>query len=388
MSFQNETTGDDILIQPNKRNFAKWVAIFMTGLFVLLCLILLGFQGPSFFIAFLMGAGAPGASLFFGLLILLVALSLIGSPFVILVLLFSKEKYSAIIMLTVALMILLGIFGGKYVWRPLELTASQVGIPLPDNAPSGILTLSEDFIPKNYYLGEKGETKEHLGTQYYVKGYYMKSQFLNIIRLMYNFSEPCFEFNKKEKYDEAICKWGECLKYTQNGYVGGSRSKDVTYAIDDHGSCVRVYFMAPNEKDALSEEQMIKVVDSLKRVPGQYVFREPEQKKVSSVQSTNETTELFKEQVKTRIKIVRSAMEAFKNQKGSYTDYEINLPEINLKESECVSTLHLDIAPDGSKYILYQPICPDVQQSYCTENGQAEIIIASTSLIQKTYHCR
>ncbi|MGB4942574.1 MAG: hypothetical protein WBO92_00500, partial [Candidatus Moraniibacteriota bacterium] len=147
-----------------------------------------------------------------------------------------------------------------------------VGIPLTDSAPAGILTLSEAAIPEGYSLGEKGEVNNFSGKNIYTKAFYSNSS-QEIIRLMY-YLQPseCIEFNSKD-YAQAICKAGKCVTSTSSSIVSDGkinfRSKNVNYTIDDGGSCARLQFLASNEKNSLTQEQIMKVIDSLERVPGE-----------------------------------------------------------------------------------------------------------------------
>jgi len=48
----------------------------------------------------------------------------------------------------------------------------------------------------------------------------------------------------------------------------------------------------------------------------------------------------------------------------------------------------LDIAPDGKSFVVHRKIEKDQTRSWCIENSMTEVVIANTTLIEKTYHCK
>lgn len=283
--ISQDTREKVVFNEQKKKNLIKWMAIFLTGLLILVSLPILFYFTAAIFIGFALSLGAPKINGSFGLLTFLGTLFLICSPAALLLWLYLKEKYLIIIFFVLFLFGLLSVFGGDYYKLPMEIIiqkaeviVGKAGISLRDEAPSGILTLPEDFIPKDFYLGEKGKMKAGFKNDdpYYSKAFYSRSKPGDTIRLMYFPSSACSEFKNNKKYEEATCELGRCLKETTRGIgsrtVSDSkvitlRSKNTTYAIDDSGSCANVDFKFSDEKEAMTEEQMLKVVNSLKRVP-------------------------------------------------------------------------------------------------------------------------
>lgn len=380
MPFSNEASSNPDS-QSKKYKFIKWAAILTTIIFAVLYAIVSAFLVPSMGIAFLMSMGAPGASLFLGILWLLLILVLCVLPVFVLILLFYKKKYFGIILFNLVIVVLIGVFGGDYVKRPLEVMAGKAGLSLPNSAPAGILTLSDEAIPKGYFVGENGKVIDSFGKRTFSSALYSELPPKGIIRLMYPLHRSaCNEFASME-YEEATCKIGKCVTHISSSARSDGKtnfqSKDVSFVIDDNGSCVQVSFSVSNEKEALTQEQMMNVVDSLERVPGQFVPDTEDQG------LPTDKSALFK----TQIMNTKLSLESSREKNGLYKDIKFGA-SATLRDGDCISTLHLDVAPDGSQYILHRPTCPDTKQSYCIENGQSEISTVSTSLIQKTYHCK
>lgn len=57
--------------------------------------------------------------------------------------------------------------------------------------------------------------------------------------------------------------------------------------------------------------------------------------------------------------------------------------------SQCSTKVHLDIAPDGTDFVTYMPLCEMPQYSVCADamTPMDHIYITKTHDIQKTYHC-
>lgn len=368
----------------------KWVAILLTIVLATLYAVASTVLLPGILIIFLSGSGAPGASVFPGLALLLLYLALYVSPILILIFLFLKKKFPWIVFFNALVIVSIIVFGGEYIRQPIEILIGKAGVPLPDSAPAGILTLSTDAIPDGYYIGEKGEVGTFAGKKIYTKAFYTGYPPKGHIRLMYYLQRyTCAEFNTADHQD-AVCKVGRCVTRTHSSAVSGGKtnfqSKDTSFAIDDNGACVRISFNSNNEKEALTHDQIMKVVDSLERVPGEReISSETEQQQATLASSTSsgEAIEIF-----LKLRSVRASLEEYKKERGSYKDYILRQTMEKPTYARCPTIMSLDISPDGNQYVLHQFVCPDMEKSYCTESGRTDILTTPTSLIRETYHCQ
>jgi len=55
---------------------------------------------------------------------------------------------------------------------------------------------------------------------------------------------------------------------------------------------------------------------------------------------------------------------------------------------DCQTQIKLDISPDGTKFVVYQPLCSDVQKSACFETDSTDPVISDTAKVEKTYSCK
>lgn len=68
------------------------------------------------------------------------------------------------------------------------------------------------------------------------------------------------------------------------------------------------------------------------------------------------------------------------------TDVAYKAKDIN--EPGCKTSMKIDISPDGQKFVVYEPLCSDLQKSACYENGMDDAIVAETTSIEKSYSCK
>lgn len=159
------------------------------------------------------------------------------------------------------------IFGGSY----RDLVLERIGITPIVIAPPGVFTIDKKSIPNEYYFDNRNMNGEYFEDYFFPKPENSDSSIIRIIN--YFEKKECPAFKDKE-YTVGSCKAGECvmmisygkkMALDQGGRLREDRSKDVFYEIKDHGSCVRMEFIFPDEKNALSENQIENIVNSIKR---------------------------------------------------------------------------------------------------------------------------
>jgi len=57
-------------------------------------------------------------------------------------------------------------------------------------------------------------------------------------------------------------------------------------------------------------------------------------------------------------------------------------------EAGCKTAMKVDISPDGKKFVVYQPLCSDLQKSACFEDDMTDSKIVDTAKVEKTYSCK
>ncbi len=175
---------------------------------------------------------------------------------------------------------------------PFDYKKLNTNIYADGGIPSGISVIDESMIPSGYVATDAGgvmnpdayatpspglfPSTQKDNSVVYVRQFttIIEQASLNIIAEMYYEGEKCSPLSPdsgSNKSSLAACVLGECIKTVQRSPVSDGvtnfYSKHVSYKINDRGSCAHISFSANNEKDALPEDQMLKVVNSLKRVP-------------------------------------------------------------------------------------------------------------------------
>lgn len=338
------------------------------------------------FIAFSGDTGPSGALLALG-----VVLAIGGVLFAIFYYLTSRKKYIIGLLLLDLIFISITLFFPESKERREHL-AYQLGFHLADTTPAGILNIDPDSIPSRYVAASRGETSVYS----YFKRYY-NDPFLSLslipekemggmIDLDYSLHpRVCSEFHKTG-YDRATCKLGECVISTlidrrattpSTERFGGLISektnepkfngRKTSFLINDNGYCVRLFFNESDEKNLLSEKEIMRIVDSLERTPGDKSFS-------------------FDEYATQSLKYLRTTFE--EDKKNHEKTYGTSRVYPGIKEGDCQSDISVDIAPARDAYVIHQPICPTKEMSYCLESGQEEVVTVPTALVGKTYHCK
>lgn len=336
------------------------------------------------FIAFSGDAGPSGALLALGII-----LAIGGVLFAIFYYLVSRKKYIIGLLLLDLIFISINLFFPESKVR-LEQTAYQMGFHLTDNTPDGILNIDPESIPSGYIAASRGEISAY---SYYKR--YNSDSFLSLIpergmrgsiNLDYSLHPRlCSEFHSPG-YERATCKLGDCVVSTSIDrpatthlvqHFDGSvtektdkpkfSSRTTRFSLNDNGYCVDVAFEERDEKRLLSEEEMMRVVDSLKRTSGDRSVS-PDEYATSSLKFLSHFLEEHKK----------------KHEKTHGTSRVYP----GIKIGDCQSDISVDVSPSDDTYVIHQPICPTKEMSYCLEKDQPDIVQVPTAVVEQTYHCR
>jgi uncharacterized RDD family membrane protein YckC len=70
-------------------------------------------------------------------------------------------------------------------------------------------------------------------------------------------------------------------------------------------------------------------------------------------------------------------------------DYAMDFKKV-MSENKlpCQSYLKIDISPDGTKFVVHQPLCSNPQKSACFETDSTDPAISDTAKIEKNYSCK
>lgn len=329
------------------KNRVEWIVLVIMGALSLVCSLLL-------------------APYFLGVFMYPPAILVLALPGFFFAFLFHKRKYILIIAIEIILIVLLGMHSYDYTWRLIDITFDKIGIVRSDELPSGILNLTEDALPIEWYLSGRGKIDNDHENKIYTKEYHANVPLFgnyDSIRLTYYLQQTeCPQFNMSSS-EPAICAIGRCVSHKSN-----FETEDfISYAIDDNGSCVNLSFNLQHKNNALTQTQIIGIVDSLKRVPGQY------------------TAQGFSERALLQMQTINEKVENSKKPDGSYSDVFVSFQDKATEEASCTSQVRIDIAPNKRTYMIHRPICPDSLMSYCIDSTQNEITTVPTSSLQKTY---
>lgn len=205
----------------------------------------------------------------------------------------SKHRIFLYLFLDGILIFFLITFSGNY----LERVGDRLGITIiPDDIPPGILNVPKNSIPKGYHSTGHGYVYkgDYPNSKPWYSKKYTASSGSNQISYSYNLvPSRCQEFDNKE-YQPGTCKVGECVfkkeerRYDQETIrvkSDGSVKTEVThpnklqfkytrFAFDDHGYCVKLNFDEYDDTALLTDEEIMKVVDALERVPGHFISQD------------------------------------------------------------------------------------------------------------------
>lgn len=350
---------------PLSQRILKWIATIFLVIFVVVGgYIVLPILPALLVVVFMSGDSGNG-------FLVLLSMSLFVSPIIFLFVLkalFRNQKYLLVILLSLLAFGAIGFYFRDYLLARFEITASKVGISVPDEAPPGILNLPSTAIPKDYSLRKKGYVS---GNNYY-KDYYAHAKMggdSDSIQFAYH-ANDCNTLLSTGEVQSATCKVGTCIVAKEiRDYGGDTRYAYFSYQIDDHGACAEVIFSTEEDK-ALTTEQRQSVVDSLVRISGE------------------RTNISFSEKTFVTLEKIRDALEHSKEiaPVGLYKKPLLDISPSN--QGDCTSTPIIDISPDQQTFVIHQRHCPNYGMSYCIENGQTQISTIPTELVEKTYHCQ
>ena len=86
--------------------------------------------------------------------------------------------------------------------------------------------------------------------------------------------------------------------------------------------------------------------------------------------------------------LVNDDIAPYQEMNKTYGGFKENLSKYDINTPDCHSTMKLDIKPDGTTFVLHQPLCSDPSKSFCLENTDNQVKIVDNYVIEKTFHCQ
>lgn len=254
----------------------KWAIIILGIPMVFLWLILGVVFGFGMLLGFLSFSGAPtttGFDILKSAFALILVFILYALPIVVIIWLYLRRRYW--LDLTIIIFILGGVlfYTGSSVLEPL---LGRIGINLPSalSAPKNILIISDKSLPDDYFHYERGSEFGDI----YIARYFSRSKKDAEINFSYTKNKSC------QKSDAGIYSLVSCVPdgmahecyvetLTPQSKVRNYKKEEVslgfyrvTYLIDDFKSCAKIEFRAKDENEGLSADQMLQIINSLRRV--------------------------------------------------------------------------------------------------------------------------
>jgi uncharacterized RDD family membrane protein YckC/type II secretory pathway pseudopilin PulG len=86
--------------------------------------------------------------------------------------------------------------------------------------------------------------------------------------------------------------------------------------------------------------------------------------------------------------LVADDITPYQEMNKTYAGFKEDLSKYDIDTPDCHSIMKLDIKPDGTAFVLHQPLCSDPAKSFCLENMGNQVKIVDTLTVDKTFHCQ